>query len=67
MLSCAGEVGVIRGEIGVLMGWAGAEKTAVHGKRRWWMFGPKGNHVAASLFSMAMLQEHEGARLRVMA
>jgi hypothetical protein len=31
------------------------------------MFGPKGNHVAASLFSMAMLQEHEGARLRVMA
>ena len=47
------------------MGRVGAEKAAVHGKRRWWMFGPKGKSSGGILFNvLACLKEDEGVRLQ---
>jgi hypothetical protein len=45
-----------------------AEKTGIHVKTLHQMFDPKGNPTAANLFNIiACLQEHEGARLQVVA
>jgi DNA-binding phage protein len=45
-----------------------AEKTGIHVKSLHQMFGPKGNPTAANLFSIiAVLQEEEGVKLRVVA
>lgn len=45
-----------------------AEQTGIHVKSLHQMFGPKGNPTAANLFNiLAVLQEHEGVKLQVVA
>ena len=45
-----------------------AEKTGIHVKSLHQMFGPRGNPTAANLFNIiAVLQEHEGVKLQVVA
>jgi DNA-binding phage protein len=60
---------ILRDFINATLGFpALAERTGIHVKTLYRMFGPKGNPTATNLFNIiACLQEHEGVRLQVMA
>jgi DNA-binding phage protein len=60
---------ILRDFINATIGFpALAGKTGIHAKSLHQMFGPKGNPTAANLFNIiAVLQEHEGVKLQVVA